>query len=276
MVLFEQRGHNIYTSNDLKTWTKTGSIDGFHECPELFPLTLDGDPDKVKWIMYGAKGEYHIGAFDGKTFKPETKAKIPMFYGDKCYASQTFNNTEKGPDGQPRRIQVTWQGGRLGQISLPNELTLHRTPLGMRVCQLPAEEIENIYARSETLDGLVLEPGAPNPLEKMKGGLYDIDLEVDLTQARQLILNVRGNRLVVNATKDGLSLGDRMKIPGTRQLHLRVVVDNTSQDIYFGKHGLFYSPQMIKPGNDQSIRIEAKGGKVTFSKCRVHELKSIW
>jgi sucrose-6-phosphate hydrolase SacC (GH32 family) len=146
----------------------------------------------------------------------------------------------------------------------------------MRVCQLPAKEIENIYARSETLDGLVLEPGAANPLEKMKGGLYDIDLEVDLTQARQLILNIRGNRLVVNATKDGLSIGDRMKIPGTRQLHLRVVVDNTSQDIYFGKYGLFYSPRMIKSGNDQSIRIEATGGKVTLSKCRVHELKSIW
>ena len=276
MVLFEQRGHNIYTSNDLKTWTKTGSIDGFHECPELFPLAVDGDPNDVKWIMYGAKGQYHIGAFDGKTFKPETKQQTPMFFGDKCYASQTFNNTEKGPDGQPRRIQVTWQGGRLGQISLPNELTLHRTPLGMRVCQLPAREIENLYIRSATLDGLVLEPGAANPLEKMKGGLYDIDLEVDLTQARQLILNIRGNRLVIDASKDGLSLGDQMRIPGTKKLHLRVVVDNTSQDIYFGKHGLFYSLRMIKPGNDQSIRIEATGGKVTLSKCRVHELKSIW
>jgi sucrose-6-phosphate hydrolase SacC (GH32 family) len=226
--------------------------------------------------MYGAKGQYHIGAFDGKNFKPETKQQTPMFFGDKCYASQTFNNTEKGPDGQPRRIQVTWQGGRLGQISLPNELTLHRTPLGMRVCQLPAREIENLYIRSATLDGLVLEPGAANPLEKMKGGLYDIDLEVDLTQARQLILNIRGNRLVIDASKDGLSLGDQMRIPGTKKLHLRVVVDNTSQDIYFGEHGLFYSPRMIKPCNDQSIRIEATGGKVTLSKCRVHELKSIW
>ena len=67
-----------------------------------------------------------------------------------------------------------------------------------------------------------------------------------------------------------------MRIPGTKKLHLRVVVDNTSQDIYFGEHGLFYSPRMIKPCNDQSIRIEATGGKVTLSKCRVHELKSIW
>jgi sucrose-6-phosphate hydrolase SacC (GH32 family) len=276
MVLFEQRGHNIYTSPDLKTWTKTGSINGFHECPELFPLALDGDPENVKWVMYGAKGRYHIGSFDGKSFKPETKSQTPMFYGDQCYASQTFNNTEKGADGQARRIQVSWQGGRLGQISLPNELTLYNTPLGMRVCMLPAREIENLYTRSESFDGMILEPGAANPLEKMKGGLYDIELEVDLAEAKQLTLNIRGNQLVIDVSKDGLSIGDQMKIPGTGKLQLRVVVDNTSQDIYFGEHGLFYSPRMIKPSDDKSISIEVAGGNATLSKCRVHALKSIW
>ncbi|MDG1356824.1 MAG: hypothetical protein P8P36_01370 [Akkermansiaceae bacterium] len=255
---------------------KTSSIKGFHECPELFPLALDGDPENRKWIMYGAKGRYHIGSFDGKTFELETKSQTPMFYGDKCYASQTFNNTEKGADGQPRRIQISWQGGRLGQISLPNELTLHSTPLGMLVCQLPAREIQNLYTRSETLDGLVLEPGAANPLEKMKGGLYDIDLEVDLSQAKQLTLNIRGNRLVVNATKNGLSLGNQMKIPGTKKLHLRVVVDNTSQDTFFGEHGLFYSPSMIKPSDDKTISIEVTGGNAVATKFRIHQLKSIW
>jgi hypothetical protein len=34
--------------------------------------------------------------------------------------------------------------------------------------------------------------------------------------------------------------------------------------------------RMIKPGNNQSICIEATGGKVTLSKCRVNQLKSIW
>jgi len=287
MVLFERKGHTIYTSPDLKAWEKTGTINGFHECPELFPLAVDpasskdyagtsGEPENVKWIMYGAKGRYHIGAFDGKTFKPETKKQIAMYYGDKCYASQTFNNTEKGPDGQPRRIQTMWQGGRFGQISLPVELTLKTTLLGRRVCMLPAKEIKNLYQRTETLDGLVLEPGAANPLEKMKGGLYDIELEVDLSQASQLILNIRGKRLIVDVSKDGLTLRREMKIPGTKKLVLRVVVDHSSQDVYFGEHGLFYSPRMAKPSDDKSLGIEVKGGSVTFSKLRVHPLKSIW
>jgi fructan beta-fructosidase len=276
MVLFKGDGHTIYTSSDLKQWEQQGSIEGFHECPELFPLAVDGDPANVKWVMYGAKGAYHIGSFDGRKFAPETAEQIPMFYDGRCYASQTFNNAGPGLGGQPRRIQVAWQGGRKGQISLPSELTLRTTSLGPRVCMLPVAEIENLYRRSETFDGLVLEAGQINPLADLTGGLYDIEIEADLSHAKQLILNIRGQRLVVDVTKDGLSLSKRMKIPGAKKLSLRVVVDNTSQDVYFGKHGLFYSPRMVAPATDKSLGIEVKGGKAAFGKCRVRELKSIW
>jgi|TARA_B110000467_G_C18114515_1_gene364361 hypothetical protein len=107
---------------------------------------------------------------------------------------------------------------------------------------LPVEEIENLYQRTESFDGLELEPGQVNPFGNLQGGLYDIELEVDLSQAKQLVLNVRGERLVIDVTEEGLLLGDRIKIPGTNMLSLRMVVDNTSQDVYFGEHGLFYSP----------------------------------
>jgi fructan beta-fructosidase len=276
MVLYERPGHNIYTSPDLKTWTKTGSVNGFNECPELFPLAVDGDPESVKWIMYGAKGSYHIGSFDGEAFLPETQDQIPMFFGDKCYACQTFNNTEKAADGQPRRVQVTWQGGRLGQISLPNELTLRKTPLGLRVCMLPVKEIKNLVMCSEQQDGLVLKPGAANPLAGLEGGLYDIDLVADLSTAKRLVLRVRGEAIVVQADVNGLSLGNTMTIPGTRRLHLRVVVDNTSQDIYFGEHGLYYSPRLTRPLPDKSAGLSVEGGVVTFSRLHVRQLKSIW
>jgi fructan beta-fructosidase len=276
MVLFKGDGHTIYTSADLKQWERHGSIEGFRECPELFPLAVDGDPSRVKWIIYGGKGKYHIGAFDGKVFLPQTEEQTPMFYDGRCYASQTFNNTKPGWGGQPRRIQVCWQGGRKGQISLPNELTLRDTPLGLRVCMLPVKEIKNLYTQHTTFDGLELESGHDNPLADLKSGLYDIEIEADLSLAEQLILTVCGQPLVVKVTQQGLSLGNQMKIPGTKKLSLRVVVDNTSQDVYFGQHGLFYSPRMVEPGSDKSIHMEIKGGKAVLSKCRVRELKSIW
>jgi hypothetical protein len=55
-----------------------------------------------------------------------------------------------------------------------------------------------------------------------------------------------------------------------------MVVDHTSQDIFFGEHGAFYSPRMVPPTSDKTLSIATKGGSVTFSKLRVHQLKSIW
>jgi sucrose-6-phosphate hydrolase SacC (GH32 family) len=274
MVLFEGSGLNIYTSDNLRDWDRHGSIPGFHECPELFPLAVDGDPKNVLWIMYGGSGHYHIGTFDGKTFEPQTQEKIPMYHDGRCYAAQTFNNTPPGTGGQPRRIQVAWQGGRRGLLSTPTELTLRTTPLGLRVCKQPVEEIAKLRTRTVTLDGTRLAPGAANPLSDLKGGLYDLELEADLSQADRLVLDIRGVKLTVEASADGLKLG-RMTIPGTRELSLRLIVDNTSLDVYFGDHGVYYSPKMIKP-TSKSVSIEAIGDPVPFTTLRVYELKGIW
>jgi len=274
MVLFEGSSHTIYTSKNLKDWEKHGGVQGFHECPELFPLAIDGDPEEIRWIIYGANGGYHIGAFDGKSFEPHTREKIPMNYG-RFYAAQTFNNTPPGHDGQPRRIQVGWQGGREGQLSTPTELTLRTTPLGLRVCMLPVKEIANLYARSVKLDGKTLAPGDANPLADLKGGLYDIDLAADLSAARQLAFTVRGRKIAIHVTDDGLALG-KLKVPGTKKLALRIIVDNTSTDIYFGEHGLYHMPSTNKPSPDKTLSIAVSGGDVTFDKLEVHELKSIW
>jgi sucrose-6-phosphate hydrolase SacC (GH32 family) len=274
MVLFEGVGLNIYTSDNLRDWDKHGSIPGFHECPELFPLAVDGNPDNVRWIMYGGSGQYHIGSFDGKTFKPETKQKLPMYHDGRCYAAQTFNNTVQGFGGQPRRIQVAWQGSRGGQLSTPTELTLRTTPLGLRVCKLPVKEIANLYTRTVKLDAIKLSPGDANPLADLKGGLYDIDIVADLSRAKQLQLDIRGTKLVINVMDTGLSLGS-MEILETKKLSLRLVVDNTSLDVYFGEHGIFYSPKMAKSAS-KKLSIETIGGTAAFAKLRVHELESIW
>ena len=56
MVLNERDGHSIYISSNLKEWTYQSHITGFWECPELFELPIDGDPNNTKWVMYGATG----------------------------------------------------------------------------------------------------------------------------------------------------------------------------------------------------------------------------
>src|SRR5688500_9641459 len=92
MVVVRARGHNvdIYGSPNLKKWTHpsdfgpTGAVGGAWECPDLFPLAVDGDKNNVKWVMVvnlnpgsiagGSGGQYFVGDFDGTTFTSDDPA----------------------------------------------------------------------------------------------------------------------------------------------------------------------------------------------------------
>jgi len=272
MILFEDGGHSIFTSDDLKQWKKTGSIQGFHECPELFPLAVDGDPGDIRWVMYGANGEYHVGSFDGETFAPQTERKLPFYRGRPYYAAQTFSNT---PGRPPRRIQVGWQSS---QISFPIELSLRTTPDGLRLCSLPLDEIENLYESTETFDGLKLGPSQPNPLEHHESGLYDIELDADVRAAKQLALVVRGKTILYDVEKSRLSCQGRNVVlpPSAGRLVLRVIVDHGSIDVHAGAHGVCYMPMFFGSLPSKKLQLRCEGGPVAFERLRVRNLKPIW
>ena len=61
----------FYRSDDLVSWTRTGEIDGFYECPELYCLPVDGNQNNKKWVLWAANGQYVVGQFDGKSFQPD-------------------------------------------------------------------------------------------------------------------------------------------------------------------------------------------------------------
>ena len=52
-----ERKADIYGSPNLKDWTHlsefgpAGAVGGVWECPDLFPLAVDGDPANVKWVL---------------------------------------------------------------------------------------------------------------------------------------------------------------------------------------------------------------------------------
>lgn len=89
MVAVEATDHQVvlYRSDDLKDWTflstfgPANATGGLWECPDLFELPVDGDPDDTRWVMVvninpggvagGSGGQYFVGDFDGTTFTPE-------------------------------------------------------------------------------------------------------------------------------------------------------------------------------------------------------------
>lgn len=90
MTAVEATDHQVvlYKSSDLRTWEHlsdfgpANSVGGIWECPDLFELPVDGDPNRTKWVMVvnlnpgavggGSGGQYFVGDFDGTTFTSET------------------------------------------------------------------------------------------------------------------------------------------------------------------------------------------------------------
>ena len=86
MVVARSDIHEVqfYSSPDLKTWTylsefgPAGATGGQWECPDLYPLDVNGNPRETKWVLVvnvnpgsyagGSGTQYFVGQFNGKTF----------------------------------------------------------------------------------------------------------------------------------------------------------------------------------------------------------------
>lgn len=148
MTAVEAQEHKVvlYKSANLKDWSAlsefgpANATGGQWECPDLFPLAVDGDPSNVKWVMVvninpggvagGSAGQYFVGNFDGTTFTSESTkpaAALPpgtvlAGFNDGNYNGWTVNNEpgnwKNGPFGDtpasgtlPGQSPVTGIGG---------------------------------------------------------------------------------------------------------------------------------------------------------------------
>ncbi|KAL2834120.1 glycosyl hydrolase family protein [Aspergillus pseudoustus] len=114
IVLAQLRKLVIYTSPNLKEWTYTSefgpknAVGGVWECPSIFPLALDGDESKTKWVaqialnpggppgVVGSGTQYIVGTFDGTAFvaDPDTPPVSPTSTGmSTTTATQTTTTT---------------------------------------------------------------------------------------------------------------------------------------------------------------------------------------
>jgi fructan beta-fructosidase len=280
MVLYvEESEMDFFTSDDLKNWTKTSRLKSFHECPELFELPLDRDEDNKKWVLYGAAGEYFVGEFDGKEFKPETEA-IKFSYGNCFYASQTFSDI---PEADGRRIQMAWgqvnmEGMPFNQMILfPVSLSLKSTEDGPRLFAKPVNEIIKLRGRKHHYRGYPLQDG--DILEtKIKSELFDIRASFAGGDATEFGFIIRGIPVVYNVEEKRLSCQDMHAPlePERGRIDLTILVDRTSFEI-FGNNGRIYMPMRVYPDPDnKTLEVYSEGGKTHISYLRIYEPKSIW
>jgi len=154
---------SFYQSKDLKQWellsefTNKNGTDGVWECPDLFPLAVDGDPTKIKWVLFisvnpggvtgGSGTQFFIGDWNGKEFLADDVTTRWLDYGRDNYAGVTFNDA---PDN--RRIYLGWMNNwdyakeipanpARGSMTIPRELSLVTVDGKITLLQNPVKEI---------------------------------------------------------------------------------------------------------------------------------------
>ena len=289
LVLNERNGHSIYTSANLKEWTYQSHINGFWECPDLFPLPVDGNADDVRWVMYGASNTYMIGRFDGKVFTPESGKH--RFSTGAIYAAQTFNDV---PDG--RRIQIGWANidhrgmPFRGQMLLPTELTLRSTKDGVRLVSKPIKEVETLLS----------------PLYNSESGLKKQEANVALNKALPQrgsgeganCLHLRATLNLTYATSAGLKFDGQTLVdydlnrntlngqfyspqdPTSLSLTMDIYIDRTSIEVFIDDGLYSYSMERRRAIGAAQKTIpkgfEFWGSDISVSDIRLDAVESCW
>ena len=278
MVLYVRRGRaGIFNSDDLKTWVHASDFAGrgFHECPDLFALPVDGVAHRTKWVLYDAKFSYWIGRFDGRAFTPEAGP----FRGDlgrNFYAAQSWNNT-KG-----RRVQIGWmRGGKYPgmpfnqQMSFPCELTLRTSAKGIRLHRYPVKEIERLHGERLDLADRILKPG-DNPLAQLSGDLFDVQMAFEPSRDAKLSIRLHG-QAVTYAGGTLSCLGKSAAVsPVEGKVALRCLVDRTSLEAFANEGEVSMSFCFLPKKNDTKLEVRAEGGDVRIESLRVWRLRSAW
>ncbi|MBQ7526698.1 MAG: GH32 C-terminal domain-containing protein, partial [Bacteroidaceae bacterium] len=311
LVLNERNGHSIYTSDNLRDWTYQSHVNGFWECPDLFPLAVDGNPNDVRWVMLGASNTYMIGRFDGKVFTPESGKH--RFSTGAIYAAQTFNNV---PDG--RRIQIGWANidhrgmPFRGQMLLPTELSLRTTKEGIRLVSKPIREVASLLKPLYTSDKALNAQEANTVLQRVKSEELRVKNKSNSLDSEQkgnsdsslftlnssLAMHLRATLNLTYATSAGLKFDGQTLIdydlnrntlngqfyspqdPTSLSLTMDIYIDRTSIEVFIDD-GL-YSFSMDRkraistPRNPVTMGFEFWGGDINVTDIQLDAVESCW
>ena len=313
-VLADQHRVRFFGSRDLKTWDTlsdfgpAGATGGVWECPDLFPLPVDGNTRDVRWVLDvdinpgaiagGSGGQYFVGTFDGQTFVNDNPSDRVLWaeYGKDFYATSSFADL---PAGDRRRIWMGWISNWLyandeptitwrGAQSVPREVALRTVPDGIRLVQSPIAELDALHV---TKAPATIASTGPIP------GSADIRIDLtrgEWTEAGIELSNAAGEKVVVGVASSPLELFvDRRQsrngapfhkdYPGrhaapvrwrNERIELRVLFDRSVLEV-FANDGESVITDRVYPTQplDRIAVRPAGGGRPVV---RVWEMRSVW
>lgn len=299
----------LYRSDDLKTWTylsdygPRGATGGVWECPDLFPLAVDGDPSEVRWVLLislnpggiagGSGTQYVIGSFDGVRFAPDEpmppaaplEACDWLDHGRDCYAGVTFSGL---PDDE--RILVAWMSnwdyaGRLpvdagapqrGAMTLARRLSLIRAEGRVSLRQEP------IGPPTTTIAELAnVRAAAPSTLIEELPERCRIELSARLDGADGFALDLGGTAILdysadsgslrldrrpaAGAMPDGFGSVEEVRLGARERVELVIWLDRDSIEV-FASDGTCTITDLLPERDGAGASIAGRGGSVLIER----------
>lgn len=211
MTLAVQDHVSFYSSPNLVDWTfesdfgkNTGAHGGVWECPDLFPMKVNGEE---KWVLLvsinpggpngGSATQYFVGNFDGSVFTNENPGTDPLWldYGKDNYAGVTWSDI---PEEDGRRIFLGWMSNWQyansvptnpwrSAMTIPRELSLKQSPDHLQLFSRPVKELELLRT------GEVIEPehqvltgdSEIQGIQELESSMFEIILAIKTTNGSQ-------------------------------------------------------------------------------------------
>jgi sucrose-6-phosphate hydrolase SacC (GH32 family) len=171
-------------------------------------------------------------------------------------------------------VQVATPGAPFNQtFSFPHELTLRTTGDGVRMFAEPVPEIERLHREKHSTGAAELSDGSPAAVA-VTGDLFDVRAMFELVDAKQVGLDIGGNRVVYDVAKGDLN-GAAMK-PLDGKVTMQVLVDRPVIEICGNRGRVFITAEREMRGEVGRIEAFATGGNARLVSLEAYELASIW
>jgi sucrose-6-phosphate hydrolase SacC (GH32 family) len=321
-ALSDRQKLRFFESRDLIHWKAlsdfgpAGATGGAWECPDLFELPVTGTAEK-RWVLVvninpggvagGSGTQYFIGRFDGTRFTNENAAsqQLWMDYGKDHYAAISYFGV---PDS--RRVMTGWfsnwqyandtpETDWRGAMNLPREISLVKTPSGIRVRQQPVRELKSLRLPSAIQSGPVGVSAANSLLEKGTAGAKAVEMEIAFDPAsahrfgvavfkgdhEQTLVGVDRDRSSVFVDRRNSGLVDFNKHFSCRSdgpIHigeivtLHIFLDKSSVEVFANDGETTVSDRVYPKAASAGSTIFSDGGDVRVRSLKVWRLESVW
>ena len=308
----------FYTSKNLKDWKhlsdfgkSQGAHGGVWECPDLFPLQVEGS-DEEKWVLIisinpggpngGSGTQYFVGDFDGKTFTSDQKKPKWLDYGTDNYAGVTYNNLP-----EDNRLFIGWMSNWdyardtptkkwRSAMTVPRKLSLHKVEDDYFLANYPVKEMNDLTS-STLVEEIEVAAGSQDMLQaeglnqseirfNTASGKFKLLFKNELDEALVLSMDSEKQIFSVDRTLSGKvdfqeDFGAKKHVAPLKSLkegphQFKILMDWSSMELFVDQGMLSITEQLFPTSPYNTLIINNEDGSEPILIQSIKEMKSIW